>query len=463
MVNFLLPITFFSKTYSYSLAEPMAMISMPVFIIIILIQLFRFPQRLKYIIPSLSAIVLGITFWLLQLVAMFLSYNVTGESKITAGIIHSSIILGGWNLAIYVAWAVIQVTVMNEKDEKRFIKSGLVGLSLYLLLIVFPQFLVSFHFRDLVSYVNGVANVFEERWRTVGGYSMYANGSYVTTQGRVNGLEPESSYLANLLGIVYLPILIGLTVAKKNVWNWISSQKKSVWFNSLLALIVLLVLVLARTTTGILTAFVVYILWIIWSKGKFRASLLITAISALILLVAAYMSVPAVHTIFNQFIFAKQGTDNRLGGTIALAITFLQHPILGVGSGFTSYFIIQNVPIATTQNFEFQHLYSQYGFPILSDFLGWLATYGLVIMIPAFYLLFRLISRDFLSQYRLKNRDDLNIDKSWSRGLHVSFITMIILIAFSSIFIIKIYLWPYLLMFFFYRKHIMRLEEELKQ
>ncbi|GAP02340.1 hypothetical protein FPFC_012200 [Fructobacillus pseudoficulneus] len=462
MVNFLLPITFFSKNYTNSLAETVAMIAFPTFLAIILIQLYRYPDRLKLIVPSKMAIGLTGFFWLIQLGTMAWSYSVTGETILTTGIIHSGIILAGWTVTVYVAWAIIQLTIISEKDERSFLKSGLIALAIYLLLTVLPQILVTFHFAGLKGYVNEIAQLFERHWRTHQGYNFYANGSYVTTEGRVNGFEPEAAFLANLIGVVYLPILIGLTATGQKFWNWTKSKMSDQVVNTVFALVIFVVLFLAKTTTGILTAGIAYVLWAVFANKKLRRNLVLLAIVGVILIAVAYLKVGVIHNTLNQFLFAKQGTDNRLGGTIALALTFLTHPIFGVGYGFTSFFILKNVPISTTDNFEFQHVYSQFGYPNLSDFLGWFASFGLIIMIPAMWLFFRLIARTFLVKHQLEKIELSENQMAWHRGLIISFITMIILEAFSSIFVIQVFLWPYLLMFFFYRKHIIRLEEELK-
>lgn len=463
MVNFLLPITFFSKTYSYSVAEPMAMVSFPFMIIVILIQLYRFPNRIKNLIPTPKAFFLAAFVWFFQLLAMFLSYRKTGETLVTWGLLHSPITLAGWTLAVYIAWAVIQVTVITEKDEKQFIKAGIIGLLFYLIFVLFPQVFLTVHLNIFNDYVNLLAKFFEERWKSMPGYDFYSNGSYSATQLRVNGFEPEASYLANLLSVTYVPILIGITVTGQRIWLKINSTKLQLIFNVSITFIVLLILIFAKTTTGILAAIVAYFIWISWSRGALRKSILWIAFIGIIFLIAAYLKIGVIHNMLNQFLFAKQGTDNRWGGTIGLALTFLSHPILGVGTGFTSYFTIENFPISASQNFEFQHVYSQTGFPILSEFLGWLSTFGMIIVIPALMLLGNLIARSFLIESQLNGATPELVDQSWSRSLHISFISMIILVLFSSIFIIRIYLWPYLLMFFFYRKHIMRLEEELKQ
>ncbi|CAK1229795.1 hypothetical protein R82265_HNDDMDAM_00243 [Fructobacillus cardui] len=459
MVNFLLPLTFFSKTYSNSIAEPVASISFWIFIIIIIIQLFRHPMWYKRIIPSWKSIILGMLFWIIQLVAMFLSYRITGDTKQTSGIIHSGIILFGWTAAFYVAWAVIQVTVVNKDAEKKFFKAGIIGLLLYLSLVIIPQILVLSKMHGLSGYVNLIASAFEKRWQSFGNYNFNANGAYVLSQKRVNGFEPEASYLANLLSITYLPMLIGLTVSGEKIWNKIKSPRLQQLANVCITFFLFFVLIFAKTTTGIITGALGFILWILFSRKALKKFLIVCLIAGPIVLYFLYSFVPMVHETLNQFLFAKQGTDNRLGGAIGLFLTFLTHPIIGVGYGFTSFFNIQNVPIGLTHNYEFQEIFKNHGFPILSEFLGWLASYGLIIMIPALYMMFGFFMKALL--IFKKSHSVWGMDK-WNDLMRVSFVVTFILFFWSS-FIVRLYIWPCLLMFFFYRKHIMRLEEELKQ
>ncbi|WP_238479206.1 O-antigen ligase family protein [Fructobacillus papyrifericola] len=439
------------------------MIAFPLFVIFILVQLFRYPSRLKSILPSKAALTLTGFFWVMQIGSMLVSYSITGETILTMGIIHSGIILFTWTLTVYVAWATIQLSINSERDERQFIKSGLVALGIYLVVVILPQIFVTLNIGHLNSYVNHLAKLFERHWQMHGpNYDFYRNGSYVTSEHRVNGFEPEAAFLANLVGVAYLPLLIGLTAAKSKIWGHTRRTSSDIFLNSVFAISIFGVLLLAKTTTGILTACIAYLLWIFWSKGKGRWSLIFLAAFGILMIVFAYFKVGVIHNLLNQFLFAKGGTDNRLGGTIGLLLTFLTHPIFGVGYGFTSYFIIKNVPESTTHNFEFQHVYSQFGYPNLSDLLGWFASFGLVIMIPAIWLLCRLVARSYLVKYRVQMSHLSDDSKRWNQAMMIAFITMIILAAFSSIFVIQVFLWPYLLMFFFYRKHIMRLEQELQ-
>ncbi|MCD2158886.1 hypothetical protein LQZ24_02430 [Fructobacillus sp. M1-13] len=440
----------------------MTMVAFPFFVIAILFRLYQQPLLWKKIVPSKTAFVMGLFVWVVQFATILSSYMHVGESKVTWGLIHSLINLGGWTVAVYLSWAVIQLFVRSEKDEKKFVKSGLIALLIYLIFVIFPQILVTLHVERLNGYVNTLASFFESHWQAHGDYNFYANGSYATTLYRVNGFEPEASYLANMLSVIYLPILVGLSASGYQLWNRLKTAKQNVIVNVLFTFTIMGTLVLARTSTGIFAAVIAFILWVLWSRGYLRLSIISVALLGVLLLAVGYSSVPTIHNTLNQFLFAKQGTDNRTGGTIALALTFLSHPLTGVGTGFTSYFTIQNIPEIFTHNFEYEHVYSQYGFPILSEVMGWFASFGLVVMLPAIYLLIRLVARSFLKTYRIDHANLNVFDIKWDQTLHIAFITMIVMIAFSSIFIIRIYLWPYLLMFFFYREHLIRAEKELQ-
>ncbi|GMA70555.1 hypothetical protein GCM10025879_18010 [Leuconostoc litchii] len=392
----------------------------------------------------------------MQFLAMFLSYQHSGDSIQTTGIIRSVIFLFGWMMTVYMSWALITVTVTNYHEERLFIKSGLIGLIVYMIIVLVPQLLVTLNNFSIRPYVNTIAHLFERHWM---GRDFYVGGSYAVTNYRLNGFEPEAAFLANLLGVVYLPIILGIAITKQQFWHFkkhFALEKIVTWG---LIVSILMFLVLARTTTGLITLVVAAVLWFLWSKRDDKIILIIFGIIAISGIAIGYFFVQPIHDIFYNFLFNKQGTSNRLGGTIALVLTFLSHPIFGVGYGFTGYFIMDYVPKSTTYNPEFQQVYRHIGYPILSDGIGWFATYGLIIMIPALWMLARLIIRSLVLQHELKIRQSENWQ--WYLGIQISFIIMIILVAVSSLFVIQIFLWPYLLMFFFYRQTLINQEKEL--
>ncbi|MCT4375944.1 O-antigen ligase family protein [Leuconostoc suionicum] len=456
MAAFLLPITFFPKTYSYSFAETTMMIAFPVFALLILLQIYRFPSRIAKIIPSAQSFLLAGFFLVMQFISMFLSYQRSGDSIQTTGIIRSMIFLAGWIVTVYMSWALIVLTVTNHKEERLFIKSGLISLLIYMVIVLVPQLLVTLNNFSIRPYVNAIAHLFERHWM---GRDFYAAGSYAVNNYRLNGFEPEAAFLANLLGVVYLPIILGIAITKQNFWHFKKHVALEKWFNWAFIGSILMFLVLARTTTGLITLVVAAVLWFLWSKRDDKIILIIFGIIAIVGIALGYFFVQPIHDIFYNFLFNKQGTSNRLGGTIALVLTFLSHPLFGVGYGFTGYFIMDYVPKSTTYNPEFQQVYKHIGYPVLSDGIGWFATYGLVIMIPALWMLARLIIRSLVVQRELKIRQPENWQ--WHLGTQISFMIMIILVAVSSLFVIQIFLWPYLLMFFFYRQMLINQEKEL--
>ncbi|MFT8571093.1 MAG: O-antigen ligase family protein [Leuconostoc pseudomesenteroides] len=456
MAGFLLPITLFSKTYSYSFAETTMMIAFPIFVLIILLQLYRFPNRIRKIIPSLQSVLLAGFFLVMQLVTMLISYSQSGDSTQTTGILRSVVFLVGWVITVYMSWAIISITITNNEEEKLFIKSGLIALMVYIVIVLLPQLLVSFNNFSIRPYVNFLADLFERHWK---GRDFYWAGSYSVTNYRLNGFEPEAAFLANLLGVVYLPIILGMAITEQKNFIFKNNKFSSRYMLWLFAAVLLGFLVLARTTTGIITFVIAVLLWFLWSKKADKLILLVLGLLGVSLAIIGYVFVNPIHDIFYNFLFNKQGTSNRLGGTIALILTFLSHPIFGVGYGFTGYFIMDYVPKSTTHNVEFQEVYRHIGYPILSDSVGWFASYGLIIMLPALWLLARLIIRSLVVQKELRRTQPF--DWQWHLGIQISFIVMIILAAVSSLFVIQIFLWPYLLMFFFYRQSLINQEEVL--
>jgi hypothetical protein len=208
----------------------------------------------------------------MQFIAMFLSYQHSGDSIQTTGIIRSMIFLAGWIVTVYMSWALIVLTVTNHKEERLFIKSGLISLLIYMGIVLVPQLLVTLNNFSIRPYVNAIARLFERHWM---GRDFYAAGSYAVNNYRLNGFEPEAAFLANLLGVVYLPIILGIAITKQNFWHFKKHVALEKWFNWAFIGSILMFLVLARTTTGLITLVVAAVLWFLWSKRDDKIILII--------------------------------------------------------------------------------------------------------------------------------------------------------------------------------------------
>lgn len=110
---------------------------------------------------------------------------------------------------------------------------------------------------ETIGYVNGLAQLFERRW--IGRDDFYQAGSYVTTQMRLNGFEPEAPFLAILIGVVFLPIFMMGVRQSLIIWRRPGVANTLLLWVTLIA--AWLVLLAAKTTTGMLLVFVSVLLW----------------------------------------------------------------------------------------------------------------------------------------------------------------------------------------------------------
>lgn len=163
-------------------------------------------------------------------------------------------------------------------------------------------------------------------------------------------------------------------------------------------------------------------------------TLLIIAVSGAGIGYGLYHYLPGVHDMFTRFLLEKHGTENRLGGTIGLLKTIMQHPLFGVGYGFESPYIVENVPSWSKTNLEYQNVYAIYGYPILSGFLGWFARFGLVLVLPMIYV----VVQRFKVAWQKQNA------ASWA------YVYFVVLAAVTSMFTFSVFAWPVLVVWFVY-------------
>ncbi|EJO05139.1 hypothetical protein [Oenococcus oeni] len=429
----LLPLTFLSKffdVYGFFLV-----------FLVILWTLFKRPEDIPKIIPSWKTFIFWSVMILFQFLAMLLSFPFSAKANIPIGMFKSFSLILEEVLMIWMVYAFSKLFIVSKIDAVKFIRWAIYGYILYSFLVIVPEVFITLGFHFFDGYINFLASIFETRW--TGRTDFYGLGSYVVTQGRVNGFEGESPVFANLLGVVYIPIFIGLIIGKDH-----SVFKKPAFILWPLVIFSMVVLLMAKTTTGILTIIFLYISWLFFSNSKDRRFLLFMGIIGLLIIGCSYIFINPVHTIFNQFLFQKQGTSNRIGGTIGLILTFLSKPIFGTGQGFAGYFINENVPLWSTHNWEYQYIYSKLGYPVLSGLFGAFAQYGLVIMVPFLFFFSKYI---FNLSAKRKHYFNLGVrrDDFYFSMLNSSEITLFVII-FSSILSFDLFKWSIFFILFFY-------------
>lgn len=454
MVSWLLPIALLPKTYTYYLFDSSAQLALPLFGLFILVKLYLQPTQLETVLPKKSTLRIWGAFIVVQLALMGWEYLKIGESLQVYGLIHGFVAFMTMLLVIWVAYTIQKMSLQSFEDAVKFAKSGLIALVVYLALIVLPQMLVMVGFHQLDFYVNGLAKVFERHWQD---RDFYDNGSYVTTLHRLNGFEPEASFLALLLGMVFSPALIMLV--QEPIKNF-RSKKWLYWLGWGLIAFILVVMMLAKTTTGFLLIGLLGLIFLVSAPKTQKIWFGSAAVAFLVLVALAYQFVPPVTHQLNTWLFEKSGTDNRLGGTIGLLQAWLHHPILGVGFGFESHYINEFLPKWSKDNLEYIYVYKKTAYPILNDMLGWLTRFGLVFVLMAFWLLAGLLKRAALVLKRLGS--GANFKTMFYRVTVKSFfVAVFLVIVVASITPANATGWPMMLMGFFYWRVIHMAEDDL--
>ncbi|MCS9984508.1 hypothetical protein EFL35_06020 [Weissella paramesenteroides] len=442
MINWLMPFAILPKTYISFFFPLFSQIAVVVFGLFILVKLYLQPKQLEDVLPKTSTLRIWGVFVVVQLILMTYESFVVEATTRVYGLLHGLLMFIQVILSIWMAYTIQKMLIRSYDDAIKFMKSVVITMVVYLGVIVLPQILYLFGFTSLTHWINPIAHLFERHWEN---RNFYDNGSYVTTLMRVNGFEPEAANLALLVGIAFSPFLLMLIQeplrAFKNRWIY--------WIAIILGAASLGVLLLAKTTTGFLLIGIFALVYWLAAPKKQKISLFFLGIIAVIGVALIYTTVPSVHNLLNTWIFQKGGTDNRLGGTIALIRTWLQHPLFGVGYGYEGQYIVDNLPAWSKNNFEYMQVYQHQAYPILNDTFGWLARYGLVFFLIFIWLLFGLVKRSLVVLKELSGKFDQR-SMFYRVSIKAFYMTIITVAVVSSVTPSNVVSWPILLMLFFY-------------
>jgi len=442
MVSWLMPFAILPKTYTFFFFDLFSQIAVVVFGLFILVKLYLQPARLEDVLPKTTTLRIWGVFIVAQLILMTYQSFAVGSTTRIYGLLHGLMMFIQVILSIWIVYTVQKMLIRSYADAVKFMKSVIITVAVYLGLIVLPQILYLFGMTSLSHWVNPIAHLFERHWAN---RDFYDNGSYVATSMRVNGFEPEAAYLALLVGIAFSPFLLMLIQeplkAFKNRWIY--------WTALILGAASLGVLLLAKTTTGFLLIGILALVYWLAAPKKQKISLFFLGIIALLGVAFAYVAVPSIHSLLNTWIFQKGGTDNRLGGTIALIKTWLQHPLFGVGYGYEGQYIVDNLPEWSKNNFEYMQVYRKQAYPILNDLFGWLARYGLVFCLTFAWLLFSLIKRSLVILKEITGQFDER-SMFYRISIKAFYMTVVVVVVVSAVTPSNVMSWPILLMLFFY-------------
>lgn len=395
MAYILLPISLFIKSFSIS-TTMFYVVQLPVYLyafLILLIYVIRFRAGKKPMIWALfdrkilicSSIVLG-----LQIIALALSDLALRGNEFNRHPDAEFAKLVLLLVCISIHYFIVKLSITDEQSMMKFFRGT--GIALLLLLaicyvqflyLIFPRFL-----SRVVSFLGNLEYRYKRNW--------YVAGSYVQTERRINGLNPESDYLAVQFLVAFVPFILASLKNKINLFSNNIKYHASYYYTLLLGIII--ILFFAKTTTGILAiGIILFALWLmIPHRKKIVSAIVILAALALIYIVAIYN--PMLKGILDTTLLNKLGGDSmldRTGGTVGLILTWLTHPIFGVGFNYHDYYLFKYVPKWTMTSYEFRSVFGpEKSYPILSAFFGWFAEFGTVFVVFISVYVIRLL-KDF--------------------------------------------------------------------
>lgn len=446
MEYWLIPISFFSKRY-FSI-NTLAIFPLIIYTFFLCYLIFTRENSLSHLKFSKKTIAFVLVSLLSQTGVELLNYERVrfnpGSPNLFSGVFFGSYLVF-FNI-IVVGILVKFLMDSNDIGIDRFIKSFYVSLIFYGFIVLLPQLLVVV-FDKGNGWVNFLGKLFEERH--TGRVDFYYNGSYATTLKRINGFCSEASFLAAQLGIVFLPILMA---SIKNNFNLLKKKSSSYnYLNWFLLLCVWVILLFAKTSTGILVIFLSIIILFIAANTSKKVDYFLIGIIGMVAIFGSYFMISPIREIINNYLLHKSGVSNRLGGTIALLLTFLHHPVFGVGNNYESFYLMKFVPKNTTNNWEFQEIFKHSGYPVQSEFFSFFAHFGLIIMIPVIiYLVHKLQMAHKIKKYiGNSTSDSIELNQYYTTLVDAFyyFVIMYICISFFSFGWFDNY---YLIMFFFY-------------
>ncbi|KAA8431988.1 hypothetical protein FKV73_07420 [Weissella paramesenteroides] len=455
MMSWLMPFAMLPKTYTFFFFDSFAQIAIAVFGLYILGKLYVQPQLLSTVLPKTTTLRLWGVFVVVQLCLMAYQSVKIGNSQQTYGLLHSLVSFIQMILVIWVAYTVQKMAIQSFDDAKKFVKSVIWTIIGYSVIVLMPQILFLLGIGRFSRITNAIASLFERHWLD---RDFYNNGSYVTTLFRLNGLEPEASFLALLLGLAFAPLL--LMIIQEPIKSF-KNHRKLYILSWLIVIFIALVLLYAKTTTGFLIIFILALLYWLMAPRNQKLWLFGLGMIALVGSALAYVAIPSVNDLLNRWLFEKGGTDNRLGGTIGLIGAWLHHPLLGVGYGYEGPYIVDNLPQWSKNNYEYMAVYKNQSYPILNDVFGWLARYGLLFMATGAWLLFGLIKR---AMTVLKSLGQLNNPEHivfYRIVIKAFFVTTAAILIVAAVTPANVTSWPILLMLFFYWRVIHLAEDEV--
>ncbi|RYL95189.1 hypothetical protein EWI07_03995 [Sporolactobacillus sp. THM7-4] len=390
MSLYLMPFSLLVKHYFTDFNGQLAELPIYLMISCVIIYLIQGNKVYFHSIIRIKSVICLFVFLTLQLVAVLISYAEIGNS-----IYNVKPFIGYMNfikflMPIILIYFLVRTLVNKRRDIHMFLFGSFIS-TIIILFVTYTQLLSSLMPQS--SLLNNLTSfygyLFEARNLDVPEW--YVMGSYVQTLGRVNGFFSESGMLAAYLSIVCLPFIMSAIKNKNDIF--LRKKYNPLMYYSLFLLIIG-ILLLAKTSTGLVAILVIFLLMLksMPPKRKITVGLLIVCILGFIIIL--YYKNQHVSQLINYYTFERSDSssnDNRIGGTLGLIISIMHRPFLGTGFSYLNYYLNEYIPDWSRNNFEFyQFTTIRHSFPIMSNLFGWMCQFGTIVVIGFIIYILRL-------------------------------------------------------------------------
>lgn len=390
----LIPIGMFLKNFGSKLPAVAETVPFYLYSVMFFIQLTRRKDPFGQIVFDKKIVTVTLVGIMSQLIMIVYSYSITDRPEFTSGLLTGPLNLFLLIYVIFMTYYLVAFIIDTPQKIRNVLQSVIITLIAFMVIVLIPQVIGTFTDK-IDAYLNFIGKFSAIHKRRA---DFYYRGSYITTLRRVNGWSREASYFAAQVGIIFIPIIISACKFKYKFF-----KKQLAWINWFVLVCCFLVLFFAKTSTGFLVIGLSIILIYLGATAELRKQYFRAGLFVLLIVVMLYIGSGMFRGILNNYIFQKQGTSNRLGGTIALFITFLHYPVTGIADGYGSYYTFLYVPKSTMDNAEFRDVYSKTGYPPLSIWGEFLSGYGLIILVPILVYVYHKIKLTTAIQNALLN------------------------------------------------------------
>jgi hypothetical protein len=224
-------------------------------------------------------------------------------------------------------WAFCCMMVKLQSARRAIVCGAIITFVILSLWVAVQMAFVYIHdsyFKEIVrNVISKLPPFIEAQWVDKNTLSFYEKGSYTLTLLRINGFFEESSQLANIIGVCFIPVSFGLLE---------SNKKRVIYYGLSMLIISSIILTFCQSLTGILLVIVVLSLFFVMQVKKRAWAPVIIALCLSISLATIVATSPLAqkYTIsrINNHHIKTLPRYITTKGTLDIIVT---HPILGVG------------------------------------------------------------------------------------------------------------------------------------